>query len=522
MSVHQARAAVASPHWRASEVGAEILAAGGSAIDATVATNAMLTVAYPHMCGLGGDLFLLYYEARSGRVHCLNGSGPAPRLASRAAFRDRGLERVPERGALSVTVPGTVAAWDVALRRFGAFSLPQLLAPAVEAAEQGVEVTDRLGRWIAGAANDLAVDPVLRRRFLDTDGAPLRGGAMLRQPELAGTLRRLSDRGARDFYRGEIAEEIDRSIRAAGGLLRRDDLERYEPESVAPLRLRYRGLDVLTTPPNSQGIASLLMLNALTELGAGALAVGTADHLDALVTAKRAAFAARDRCIADPRFALVEPDTMLRRAWIRSELAGSDALVGDRPVGGDTVYICVVDDRGNACSAIQSIFYGFGSCFVAGDTGVLLHNRGHSFSLADDDPNRLEPGKRPRHTLMASLALERGRPRFVFGSMGADGQPQFNVQVLERLLTGAGPGAALSAPRILHGRFVLEDDPEVLHVERAFGEDVIAELARRGHRLEVAPALDERMGHAHAIAVADDGSLTAASDPRSDGAAVCA
>ncbi len=504
----RAAGAIATPHHAATASGLEVLAAGGNAMDAAIAANAMLCVVYPHMAGVGGDLFLLHHHARSGTVHCLNGTGPAPAAATRDAFAERGLTEVPARGPLSVTVPGTVRAWQAALERFGSRSLGELLAPAMAAAEDGVEVTARLAGWIAGARGDLAADPALGEALLGPGGTTPAAGATLRQPALARTLRRLAAAGAGDLYTGELAAEVDRSMRAAGGLLRADDLRAYQPEWVRPLRLRLGALKILTTPPNSQGIAALLMLKAM----AGAAEPGTVAHLRALVAAKRAAFGARDRHVTDPGHMLVGADDLLAGALPAAQPAIP-------PAGGDTVYLCTADAEGNVCSLIQSLYYGFGSCHVAGDTGIVLHNRAHYFSLDPTSANVLAPGKRTLHTLMACLAVEGGRPRYVFGTMGADGQPQTNVQVLQRLLAGASAAEAVGAPRVLHGRFLLEDDPETLHVEADHDPSVIDALRDEPGAVNVVEAHSERMGHAQALVLDDDRVTDAAADPRSDGSA---
>jgi gamma-glutamyltranspeptidase / glutathione hydrolase len=513
------RYAVASPHRVASQVGADVLRAGGNALDAAIATNAMLGVVYPHMCGIGGDLFLLYYSAADGQVYCLNGSGPAPRLASRQAYWDRGLQAVPAHGPLAVTVPGTVGAWDAALTRFGRRSLADLLAPAADAAAGGIDVTEKLAAWIERSTDELANDRAARVRFFDAGGRALRPGATLRQPDLARTLRRLMHDGARELYEGEIAAEIDTAFQHADGFLRRSDLAAYRPQWVDPISTAYRGLEVVTTPPNSQGVTALMMLNALAVLGASEHPPGSAAHVAALVRAKRAAFADRDRYIADPAFVEAPIEELLALDHGRASLASSPP-VPTTSNAGDTVYVCATDAEGNACSLIQSLYYGFGSCFIPGDTGVLLHNRGHYFILGDEHPNRLEPGKRPLHTLMACLAFDRGRLRWVFGTMGADGQPQINVQVLERLLAGMSPQEAVAAPRVLHGRFTVEDDPDVLSVERGLGSPTIEQLTGWGYNPQVLSDHDERLGHAHAIELHSDGTITAGSDPRSDGAAI--
>jgi gamma-glutamyltranspeptidase/glutathione hydrolase len=510
--------AVASPHWAATEVGQQVLEDGGNAVDACVAMSAMLTVVSPHMCGIGGDLLLLCRTAEDGEVVCLNGTGPAPALATVRAFRELGLDRIPARGPLTVTVPGAVAAWEEALASFGSRPLAELLAAPIGAAERGVPVTARLGGWITEARSELAAEPALRRTFLDDEGRPLGDGATLRQTELALTLRRIAGSGAEELYRGDLGREVAHACEQAGGFLRSTDLEGFHPEWVAPVRTSYRELDVYTTPPNSQGMTTLMMLNVLTAIGAAGLPANSPAFIDALVAAKRAAFAARDRYLTDPDFAEIPVNRLLSAEYARSALA-EPTPVSSNPPGGDTVYMCAVDQLGNACSLIQSIYYGFGSCFVAGDTGIVLHNRGHYFSLEDDHVNRLEPGKRPLHTLMACIALEDGSPRLVFGTMGADGQPQTNVQVLQQFLSGADAQSAVAAPRVLHGRFVLEDDDEVLHIEEDLGDAVIAELRHRGHALTVTPSRNELMGHANAIELGPDGPTSAGSDPRSDGAA---
>jgi gamma-glutamyltranspeptidase/glutathione hydrolase len=247
---------------------------------------------------------------------------------------------------------------------------------------------------------------------------------------------------------------------------------------------------------------------------------GTADFVEALVRAKRFAFAERDRHVSDPRFVDVPLERLLSPALAREALETGPEPASARSSAGDTVYLCAVDAAGSASSLIESTYYAFGSCFVPGSSGVLMHNRGHFFSLDDDHVNRLEPGKRTLHTLIATMVFRDGDLRFVFGTMGADGQAQTTVQVLERWLAGAGPQEAVSAPRILHGRFAAEDDPDELTVEATMGDDVIAELRRRGLEPRVAPEHEERLGHAHAIELRPDGTLAAGADPRSDGAAI--
>jgi len=510
--------AAASPHWAATAVGEQVLADGGSAVDACVAINAMLGVVYPHMCGIGGDLFALCFEAATGRVHCLNASGRAAALATRDAFEERGLRLVPERGPLSaITVPGAVRGWEQALSRFGTRSLSELLQPAIHAAESGVAVTAKVAAWIEATRDELAADPTLAQWFLTPSGAHVNAGAIVTMPELAGTLRTLAAAGAEDFYAGGIATEIDRAMRDAGGLLRRADFKRHTSNWVDPLHVHYRGVDVYTTPPNSQGIAALEMLKMLEALGADQHAPGSAEHIDLLVRAKHAAFADRDRYVSDPDFVDIPTLNLLSSRHAQTVLTQQPAAQAPHPVGGDTTYFCAVDAHGNTCSAIQSVYFAFGSAFVPGNSGIVLQNRGHYFSLDASHPNRLEPHKRTLHTLMASMALRAGRPWLVFGTMGADGQPQTTVQVLERILAGEDPQGAVSQPRVLSGRFFVTEDADYLHVEQDLGPDVIGRLRTLGHNVHLVPVRDDRMGHAHALLIDEHGGVTAGTDPRSDG-----
>jgi len=511
--------AIATPHVAATDAGAAVLADGGNAVDATVAATAVLGVTYPHMCGIGGDLFLLHYDTSTTSVTCLNASGPAPLLASPRAYFERGFTSVPSRGPLAVTVPGAVDGWAKALARLGSRPISSLLEPAIAAAKGGVPVPPNLARWIVANARDLKQDARLASTFFSGVGTPLSAGDVLRQPALARSLERIADRGASEFYRGTLGVQISEAVEIAGGLLRERDLAEYSASWVPPIATTHRGLDVYTTPPNSQGVTALVMLRLLSSLGAHRMQPGSRDYIAAFVTAKRAAFRLRDRHLGDPAFKCTDWQALLDDRSLRREVDPGQPSETDFPPGGDTVYVCTVDSAGNACSAIHSIYYGFGACLVAGETGVLLHNRGHAFSLDHDTPTSLAPGKRPRHTLMASLALSRSGLRYVFGSMGAEGQPQFNVQVLDRLLAGAAPPDAVAAPRILHGRFALEDPPDTLRIEADMGSDVIRSLDQPRDTVEIVPSRSDVMGHAHAIA-RTRGQLTAGADPRSDGSAI--
>lgn len=510
--------AVVSPHWRASEAGRDVLGAGGNALDASLATNAMLWACYPHMCGLGGDIWILYYEAVTRQVHCLNGSGGAPRLATPEEFARRGLSRVPVKGPLSLAVPAAAAGWDDAARRFGTMPVADLLRPAARTAREGVEVTPKLSGWMAKDRALLAGDPGLAAVFCK-EGEPIPAGATFRQPELAGTIDRLADHGFADLYRGELAELLARGIAESGGLLSAEDLRAHAPTWVQPVSTHFDGVQVLTTPPNSQGVTALGMLNLLSLLDGGRSTPGTARQLNAFLEARRLAYIDRNRYLGDPAHVSVPVDMLSSLDHARSLIDQAQTLRGSAPaLDGDTVYLGAVDQWGNACSVIQSIYHAFGSGFVPAGTGVIMANRGSYFSLDSQQPNVIAPGKRPLHTLMASMALRDGRPWLVFGTMGGEGQPQTNVQVLLRVLAGASPAEAVAAPRLLCGQILTGDDDDQVHVEENLGDDAITELQRLGHKVKVVPAHDEMMGHAHAILVDGNGVLAGA-DPRSDGLA---
>ena len=498
--------------------GKNVLERGGNALDACVAMNATLTVAYPHMCGLGGDLFLLYFDATQDRVFALNGSGRAPRLATPDAFRRRGFQRIPARGPLSATVPGVVDAWQTAIDRFGSMSLRELLAPAIDVATSGIEITERLASWMANNQADLASDAYLRKRFLSDAGSPLPAGTRLRLPELAVTLEAVAQRGADDFYRGELAAELDRAVRNADGLLTGADLAEHRSQWVEPVAIEVGACKLYTTPPNSQGFVALQMLMLLARWNSARHSLESSDYIDDAVRAKTLAFSDRARYLGDPDFSDVPVDRLLSSAHLDELSAQSLTTAEMSTLAGDTVYMAAIDGDGNSCSLIQSIYYAFGSAFSIGTTGIVLHNRAHYFTLDPRSINCLAGRKRPAHTLMASMAVQNGRPLFVVGTMGADGQPQTVTQVVMRILAGEHPQNAVAAPRCLSGRFLLEDPDDALLVEADFEEATCEDLRRRGHLIAEAGRLDERMGHAHAICLRPDGLLTAGSDPRSDGA----
>lgn len=518
---------VATPHYLASAAGLWALRSGGNAFDAAVTAAAVLTVVYPHMCSVGGDAFALIYDARTGVASGFNGSGRAPGTASRDELTERGLQAMPTRGPHSVTVPGVMDAWEQILARFGTWTLSDALGPAIDYARNGFPVTPRVADAITAHAELLGSTPTSAKMFLPAGGPP-HPGQRLAFPDLANTLEKVAHQGTAVFYRGEIGAALARAVREQGGWLADDDLATHSGAWVAPLAASYRGVTVLELPPNTQGLLALLMLKLAEGFDLAALGHNSADAIHVLVEAKKRAFAVAESWISDPERLQAPIERLLDQASIeqlRGTIrldAASSPSPAHAPIGGDTVYLCAVDADGNACSLIESTYFAFGSGVVAGDTGVLLQNRGAYFSLDATHPNRLEPGKRTYHTLIPAMALRDGRPWLVFGTMGADGQPQTQVQVLANLIDhGMDVQSAIEMPRWRSGRFLIDDSQERLWVEEDVSPEVLRDLERRGHQLQVTAPWSESMGHAQAILIdREAGVLHGGADPRGDGAAL--
>lgn len=523
------RGMVTAPHALASAAGVAALRAGGSAVDAAIATSAVLNVVYPHMSSVGGDAFWLIYDAARREVRCLNAAGRAPTAATPDAYRARGLAEIPHRGWLAVAnTPGLVAGWAAAHAAYGRRPLGELLAPAIEYARDGFPVTRRLAGWLGRARELLAAEPETAAMFLPGGDAP-RPGQRLRFPDLARTLEAIAREGRAGFYEGEVAKAIARASGAGGGLLDEADLAETRAAWVRPLAGGYRGVRLYQTPPPTQGFAALQILAMLEDEDVAALGWQSAAYVHLLVEAKKLAFADRNRYLADPGVVEVPVARLLDPAYVRQRrglIRADRAQAWDRvPAGsleGDTVFVATVDAEGSAVACIQSLYFGFGAGVVGGQSGVLLHNRGAYFSLDPAHPNCLAPGKQPAHTLVASLAFEGERLRWVFGSMGADGQPQIHVQVYSALLdVGLDLQQAIEAPRWLAGRFALGDPRERLNLEARFPAETFAGLEARGHALTRWEPWAELAGHAHGIEREPaSGTWMGAADPRADGAAI--
>jgi gamma-glutamyltranspeptidase/glutathione hydrolase len=529
------RGMVTSPHSLASSAGVDALRAGGSAVDAALATAAALAVLYPHMTSSGGDAFWLIHDAKTGAVKYLDGGGRAAASGTIAAFRDRGMSEIPFRGPLSATLttPGAVASWCAAHAAYGKLPLARDLEAAIGYARDGFPVTARLANWIATVAPEFAQNPAQHQEWADIfmpQGKLPASGSKLVNPNLAHTLQAVAEQGRAGFYAGEVARELARFAREHGGFFTEADLAAQPAPWGAPVKGTYRDLTLYETPAPTQGFAVLQMLKLIEPFE-----LHRRDFLDPhrahlMVQAKQIAYHDRDRWIGDPAFTDVPMEMLLSDQYLDERRALIDenrALPWDKvpsygSLKGDTVYIAAVDAEGNAVSLIHSLYGVFGSGVVAGNTGVVLQNRSAYFSLDPAHPNALAPGKVPLHTLIASMGFRAGKLWSTVGCMGADGQPQIHLQAYTAMLDhGYDIQEAVEAPRWLSGRFALGEARDTLHIESRFGESCIAELGRRGHLLDRWGAFNELAGHAHGITIDPvSGVYAGGSDPRSDGAAI--
>ncbi len=530
---------VTSPHALASAAGLRVLQGGGNAVEAAIATASTIAVVYPHMSGIGGDNFWLIFDARCGAVRALLACGMAGAGCTIDAYRNAGHAEIPRRGVLAAnTVPGAVDGWFEAHRysrerMAGRQPMADLLSDAVWYAENGFPVTPAQADWTrrnvgAGVSRFGGLDTFdgFRRTFLKPDGRCYLRGERFTMPEVAATLRAIAAGGVDAFYRGTIAAEIGRYIEDRGGMLRAADFANYRSRWVEPLRLAYRQWTLYNTPPPTQGLTSLQILNVLQRYDAAELARFPADFYHICVEATKQAFADRDAWIADPDFHHAPVEELLSATHaaahaVQIDRARAAVPLADRPSGGDTVALAVVDAAGNAVSLIASIYFDFGSGVIPDGTGVLLQNRGSSFSLDPAHPNALAPGKRPFHTLNPAMALRNGVPELVYGTMGGEGQPQTQAAIATRILDlNMDVQAALDAPRWLYGR-TWGYSVSSLSIESRVGEDVVAELRGRGHIVSVLGGWDERVGHAQAIQVEPETRmLYGGADVRGDGIAV--
>jgi gamma-glutamyltranspeptidase/glutathione hydrolase len=509
---------IASPHVAASLAGHAVLARGGTAVDAAIAANAVLCVVYPASCGLGGDLFALVYEPRDRSLRAYNGSGRAPLGLNASALRERGMHAVPTRGPLSVSVPGAVRAWEDLARAHGRFGLDTLLDAAHGHAADGFVITDVVATLAARNAELLAAPEAAGLFF---SGRPVRSGEVVRSPALAETIQAIRDGGAEAFYAGPTAERIVRTLQALGSPMTLADLGAHRTEEMTPLRLEWHGYEACAHPPNSQAVLAPMVLAMLRDDGAA----GALDWTHTAIEAFKHGFDVRDSRFGEPS-TMAPIDDVLDPAVLARARAAIDPLrARDRTVaapGGGTIAVVAVDGEGRAISLIESIFMNFGSGIVAEDTGVFLHNRGAYFTLEAGHPNELRGGHRPLHTLSPGMLLRDGRPELVYGTMGGDGQPQTQVQIMHNYLEGGlSLQSAIDAPRFVYGRDSESSYADSVRVESRMDPGVVEGLRERGHHIEVVEPYEHALGHAHAIAIDyAAGTLAGASDPRADSAAL--
>ena len=519
------RGAVASPHYLASAAGLRVLQQGGNAVDSIIAMNSTLGVVYPHMTGMGGDAFWLVFDKASGKVHALNGSGRAVGNATRDRYTSEGHSTIPQRGVLAaLTVPGVVDSWCMAHERFGRLPLGEVLAPAIEYAREGFPVSASQARFSAERLEILSQLAVTRKVFLPDDKAP-QTGQLMRMPKLADTMEAIVAHGRKGFYEGAVAEEIIRSVQAEGGFWELRDLADHRGNWVEPIHTDYRGYTAYQHPPNCQGLVHLMMLNVLEHFDLSKYSDTGADYAHLLVEISKQIFQDRDRYLTDPEHAHIPLDQLLSKKYaaeiaqrIRLDTAASDQR---EPMGSDTTCTVAVDGQGNAVSMIQSLYHEFGSAMVAGDTGMVLQNRGSFFSLDANHVNSLEPGKRCFHTLMPGMLLRDGAPYLVYGTMGGEGQPQTSTMLATRVIDfGLDVQSAIDRPRWLYGR-TWGEESKALRLENRFGGAVEDELRKRGHDVQILDEWSDLTGHAAAIQCnPDTGVLSAGADPRGDGIAL--
>lgn len=536
---HQARSVVvakhgivATSHPLAAEAGLDILKAGGNAADAAIAANAMLGVVEPMSCGIGGDMFVIYWDNATGKLHGLNASGRSPLKISRELFSEQGIQQIPVEGPLSWSVPGCVSGWGELHGRFGSRPLQEILAASIQTADEGFPVTEVIASYWKGAEESLGRWPDSASTFLVDRKRTPRFGEIFRNPRLARSYQLIAEQGPDAFYRGSIAKRIVAFSEQNGGLFSMKDFRSHQAEWVTPVSTSYRGYDVWELPPNGQGIAALQILNVLENHDVASMGHGSADFIHLFTEAKKLAFADRARYYADPAFEDLPTEALISRQYgieqnkrINMQRAAEDVPAGDpRLQQGDTVYLTVIDKDRNCCSFIQSNYFGFGSKVTPADVGFAMQNRGALFALDDEHLNRLEPGKRPFHTIIPAMVTHDGNPFFCFGVMGGDMQPQGHVQVLVNLIDfEMNVQAAGDAARVRHVGSATPTGLEasgvgVVNVESGIREAVIDELISRGHQVQRS---EGGFGGYQGILIDPvNGVLHGGTESRKDGAAV--
>ena len=514
---------VAAESPLAAQAGARLLERGGNAVDAAIAANAMMGVVAPMMDGIGGDLFVIVYDAKANKLYGLNASGWAPRALTIEYLEKQGMRDMPQHGVHSITVPGAVDGWQKLADKFGRKKLSEVLGPAIRTAQEGFPVPEMTAAVWARVADYLRGDEAASAAYLVQDRAP-RVGEVFRNADLAWSLEQIAAHGRDAFYKGEIAKKILEVMKRHGGTMTAQDLAEYSAEWVEPISTTYRDWTVYELPPNGQGIAALEMLNIMEKFPLGQYGFGSAKALHAMIEAKKLAYADFVRYIGDPRGQKLPVATLLSKEWtgqraklIDPERAKCNVAAGELPAGSDTTYLSVVDREGNMVSLIQSNFLEFGSGIVAPGTGFALQNRGALFTLDRASPNALAGHKRPLHTIIPAFA-QKGETRIAFGIMGGWNQSQAHAQFIANIADfKMNIQAALEAPRFTKKTFPGCD----VMMENRIPGNARNELTAKGHQIEVRGSFSDLMGGGQAV-LRDfaAGVNYGASDPRKDGQAI--
>jgi gamma-glutamyltranspeptidase/glutathione hydrolase len=513
---------IATSQSLASAAGLRVLQEGGNAIDAAVTAAAVLAVVEPSMNGIGGDLLAIVYDAKTKKVYGLDSTGRSAYAATPEEFAKRGLKDMPGRGVLTVDVPGVIEGWHQLLTRFGTISLAKAMAPAIAFAKDGFPVAELMADEWQDNLKTLSSDPATAATFLP-DGKPMKQGDIFANPRLARSMEVIAKEGRDAFYKGSIARAIVNDIKQRNGLLDMRDFAEHKADWVEPIAVNYRGYDVLEMPPSTQGFVALQMLNIMEGFDIKKLGHNTADYLHVVTEAKRIAFADRSAFLADRDHMnkdvlkkLLSKDYAAQR---RKEIDMNKAAKEYGPTRdfsgndhGDTIYLSAADGQGNVVSFIQSLFASFGAGFVAGETGITLHNRGSGFTLQAGHPNQIGPHKRPLHTLVPAMIMKDGKPWVSFGVMGGDNQAQAHAQIVANFVDfGMHVQEAGDAARMRHMG-------QSLALESGIGPDVRKALEGKGHTIREGRG---QMGGYQAVFIDPrTGVLLGGSDLRKDGLAV--
>jgi gamma-glutamyltranspeptidase / glutathione hydrolase len=523
---------VATSQPLASQAGLDVLKAGGTAADAAIAASAVIGLTEPMSCGIGGDLFVIYWDAKAKKLYGLNASGRSPYALTREKILDGGHTEIPVSGPLSWSVPGCVDGWEELRKRFGSRRLAELLKPAIDYAEQGFPVSEVIARGWHSSAKSLAEWPDSASTYLPEGRAP-EEGETFKNPDLARSYQLIARDGRDAFYKGEIARKIVEFSEKNGGHFSLRDFAEHRSDWLDPVSTNYRGYDVWELPPNGQGIAVLEILNVLEAYDLKSMGPASPDYFHLFIEAKKLAFADRAKFYADPDFARLPVKELISKEYAARQRKRNDPdkAAVDVPAGdpllahGDTIYLTVVDKDRNCCSFIQSLYMGFGSQVVPGDVGFALQNRGCLFALDEQHLNRFEPHKRPFHTIIPGFVTKDGEPWLSFGVMGGDMQPQGHVQVLCNMIDfGMDVQEAGDAARFRHfGSSEPTGQPAegggFVSLESEIGPDVRQQLQSMGHRL--AKAVPGSFGGYQAIRIdLEHRVLIGGSDPRKDGGAM--